>query len=98
MRGEESITFRAPVGGKVQDLNGALQDDPGRVTQSPYKDGWICRLEPADLAAQLAVMKIGQPAMAWYGEEIQRLQAVRAAKADSAQPLPWSELQVFLAQ
>ena len=34
------------------------------VTHSPYKDGWVCRIEPSDLTAQLAAMKIGQPAMA----------------------------------
>jgi ActR/RegA family two-component response regulator/glycine cleavage system H lipoate-binding protein len=97
-RGGETLSFLSPVSGQVQDLNGALQADPGRITQSPYKDGWVCRIEPSDLTAQLGAMKIGQPAMAWYGEEIQRLQAARTAKADPAQPLPWSELQSFLAQ
>jgi CheY-like chemotaxis protein len=97
-RGTESITFAAPVSGLVQDLNATLQSEPARMTISPYKDGWVCRIEPSDLTAQLGAMKIGQPAVAWYGEEIDRLMAAKAAQAEPAQPLPWTALQGFLAQ
>jgi hypothetical protein len=86
------------VSGLVQDLNAGLQTDPARISLSPYKDGWVCRIQPSDLTAQIAGMKIGQAAVAWYGEEIDRLQAARNAQADPAQPLPWSLLQGFLAQ
>jgi CheY-like chemotaxis protein len=97
-RGTESVTFAAPVSGLVQDLNATLQSEPARMTISPYKDGWVCRIEPSDLTAQLGAMRIGQPAVAWYGEEIDRLMAAKAAQADPAQPLPWTALQGFLAQ
>jgi CheY-like chemotaxis protein/glycine cleavage system H lipoate-binding protein len=97
-RGDETLAFLAPVSGTVQDLNGALQADPAKVTLSPYKDGWVCRIQPSDLTAQLGSMKIGQPAVEWYGQEIDRLQASRAAQADPAQPLSWAALQGFLAQ
>ncbi len=35
----------APVGGKVAAVNGALEDQPELVNQSPYDDGWLFKLE-----------------------------------------------------
>jgi len=96
-RGAEQLSFNAPVSGRVLDLNGALLAEPGKITASPYKDGWVCRIEPANLTAELGAMKIGRPAAEWYGEEISRLQAEKASQ-DAAQPLPWKALQTFLAQ
>jgi len=98
-RGTEELSFLAPVSGRIQDLNGALATDPARVNASPYKDGWVCRIEPSDLTTELGGLKIGRTVVEWYGEEIGRLQAVRNAQSDPAQPLPWSALQQsFLAQ
>ena len=98
-RGTEELSFLAPVSGRIQDLNGALATDPARVNASPYKDGWVCRIEPSDLTAELGGLKIGRTVVEWYGEEIGRLQAARNAQSDPAQPLPWSALQQgFLAQ
>jgi ActR/RegA family two-component response regulator/glycine cleavage system H lipoate-binding protein len=98
-RGSEEISFVAPMSGKVQDLNAALLADPARLTSSPYKDGWVCRIEPSDLTAELGHLKIGRPVVEWYGEEIGRLQTEKNAQPDPTKPLPWSVLQQgFLAQ
>ena len=87
------------MGGKVQDPNAALLQDAGLITHSPYRDGWVCRIEPSDLTAELAALRIGKPVVAWYSEEIGRLQALRGAQKDPAQPLPWAALeQGFLLQ
>lgn len=46
----------APVSGKVTRINGALDDNPEKVNQDCYGDGWICELEvsdPSELAALL---------------------------------------------
>jgi len=96
-RGGETISFSAPVSGRVQDLNAGLQAEPARITTSPYKDGWVCRIEPSNLTAELGGLKIGRPAAEWYGEEITRLQAGKAGQ-DPTQPLPWTLLQNFFAQ
>ena len=97
-RGAETVRFLAPVGGKVLDANASVVTDSSRISHSPYKEGWVCRIEPSDLTAELATLLIGRPVVAWYGEEIARLQAAKAAQADSAQLLPWAVLQqAFLA-
>jgi glycine cleavage system H protein len=38
----------APVSGKVVEVNGALNDAPEKVNDSPYGDGWMIVVEMAD--------------------------------------------------
>lgn len=40
----------APVGGKVTEINPALEDTPEKVNQSPYDEGWICKLSNVNAA------------------------------------------------
>lgn len=35
-----------PVAGEIAEVNEALSDEPERVNNSPYEDGWIFRLRP----------------------------------------------------
>ncbi|MFO7708954.1 MAG: glycine cleavage system protein GcvH [Desulfobacterales bacterium] len=37
-----------PVGGKVVEKNAALADSPELVNQSPYGEGWMIAIEPAN--------------------------------------------------
>lgn len=37
-----------PLAGEVTAVNDSLADEPERVNSSPYEDGWIFRLRPAD--------------------------------------------------
>jgi len=37
-----------PLAGEVTEVNEVLADEPERVNSSPYEDGWIFRLRPAD--------------------------------------------------
>lgn len=42
----------APVSGEVVEINEVLEGKPELVNQSPYKEGWICKLkmdDPAEL-------------------------------------------------
>lgn len=90
-RGEEVIRFYAPVAGKVVEDNATLKVEPSLVAASPYKDGWICRLAPADLAAELPALKIGKPVVDWYAEEIKRMRDLKAE--GDGQDLSWRELE-----
>jgi len=91
-RGAEELSFPAPVSGRVQDLNGGLSADPGLVSRSPYRDGWICRLDPGDLAGELGRLRIGGPAQEWLAQEAARLQAAAANRPEAAGPLPLAAL------
>lgn len=41
----------APLAGEVIESNAALTDAPETINTSPYEDGWIFRLTPADAGA-----------------------------------------------
>ena len=34
----------SPVSGEIVDVNRALVDSPETINQSPYEDGWICKI------------------------------------------------------
>ncbi len=38
----------APLSGEVVEINGALSTSPELVNQSPYGDGWICKIRVSD--------------------------------------------------
>ncbi|MBX7145102.1 MAG: glycine cleavage system protein GcvH [Oligoflexia bacterium] len=40
----------SPIGGKVKSTNSKLSDSPGLINSSPYKDGWLVRLEAVNKA------------------------------------------------
>ena len=38
----------SPVGGKVVEVNGSLEDSPEFVNDSPYEDGWMIKVQVSD--------------------------------------------------
>lgn len=46
----------APLSGKVLDANASLENTPELINQSPYEDGWICRVKIADTKEQESLM------------------------------------------
>lgn len=40
----------AAVGGEVVEVNERLEDAPELINESPFGEGWICKLKPADMA------------------------------------------------
>lgn len=41
----------APIGGEVAEVNSSLVDEPAQINDSPYGDGWILKIRPADASA-----------------------------------------------
>ena len=78
-RGQQSIHIAAPLSGRVVQVNEALARDPARTSENPYDSGWICLLQPSDLAGELKDLRIGQPAVAWLQQQIVRWRGSRSA-------------------
>ena len=87
-KGEPLFTLRqdgrvavlhAPISGKVQDHNAELPQHLDWLQHRPYAQGWVCSLKPEHLADELAQLKIGEHAAAWYQSEIARLQEMLEA-------------------
>lgn len=45
-----------PLAGEVVAVNDPLADDPARINQSPYGEGWMILLRPDDPAAAAALL------------------------------------------
>ncbi len=39
----------SPVAGKIVAINPALEDEPEIISNSPYEDGWLFKIEPTDI-------------------------------------------------
>ena len=39
-----------PIGGTVEEINTELEDEPEKVNDSPYEDGWIIKIKMSDPA------------------------------------------------
>ncbi len=46
--------FYCPVSGKVVAVNEELLDSPDKINSDPYGEGWIAKIEPSNLEADLA--------------------------------------------
>jgi len=44
----------SPVSGKVVEVNEALLDSPEKINEDPYGEGWIAKIQPSKLDADLA--------------------------------------------
>jgi len=71
-QGERELCVPAPISGKVKGVNTELIDRPELVMLKPYELGWICSIVPSNLPRELQDLKIGEDAVAWYRDEIDR--------------------------
>jgi CheY-like chemotaxis protein len=81
-QGESLLHFAAPISGRVVKGNPDLKHDPEALVRSPYDRGWVCQLQPSNLAEELPHLRIGKPVVAWYQDEIARL------RRSQAEPVP----------
>ncbi len=77
-QGKETLHFAAPLSGRVVKENVDLKHDASPLNRSPYDRGWVCQLQPSNLAGELDKQKIGKPDIEWYQEEIARLRKSQA--------------------
>jgi glycine cleavage system H protein len=63
--GQRTIPMLSPVSGRVIEKNEMVLNDPSLVNASPYADGWLLRVRPRRLPAQLTNLLSGKPAQQW---------------------------------
>ena len=54
---------KSPVTGMLVEANDQVEATPALLNRSPYKEGWICRIKPADLKADMVDWVQGQAAV-----------------------------------
>ena len=60
----------APVSGEVIEGNEDLEDEPELINEDCYGEGWICKIKPSDLEADLAKLMKGEAYAKWVEAEI----------------------------
>ncbi|MFQ5856402.1 MAG: glycine cleavage system protein GcvH [Anaerolineae bacterium] len=58
--------FRTPVSGEIIAVNERLSEDAGLVNRSPYRQGWVVRINPSNLAEELQELVTGEDAVRAY--------------------------------
>jgi len=60
-----SLVLMAPLSGVLLDINSRLTSRPALLNESPYDDGWIARMSPDNLGAELPNLVTGPMARRW---------------------------------
>jgi len=76
-QGARSITFKSPVSGKVKEINKPLSNDLESLDYTPYERNWVCSIDAEELDTEIRQLKIGKAAVAFYEEDIERLQGLK---------------------
>jgi glycine cleavage system H protein len=63
----------APVSGKVEASNQDLEETPELINESPYDKGWICKIAPSNLEAELKNLMKGEGLFEFIKSEIERV-------------------------
>ena len=69
----KQITIKAPVSGKITEINEALVADPFTINNSPYNEGWMYKIEPSNWARELSFLRMGSSYKEWIKNEVVRL-------------------------
>ena len=68
--------LKAPVAGKLVEVNQEVLDDPGLVNSDPYGRGWFVVIEPSNLQADLSDLAHGEADIrAWVESDLREYRA-----------------------
>jgi glycine cleavage system H protein len=63
---------KSPLSGEIIEVNPKVAQDAKTINQSPYNEGWIVKMKPANLQAELAEMQTGDAAVEAYRQKIEK--------------------------
>jgi glycine cleavage system H protein len=82
--GNKLMHLVAPVSGRIAAINRDVLENPGLISENPYKDGWLFMVDATEMAASLQVMRVAEQAIGWIKDEVKRFRDFIAA--GSVQP------------
>jgi len=68
----KQLTINAPVSGTIKAQNDKLLTDTSMLNASPYKDGWVYMIEPANWAREIRFLFLGEKYREWLKTEFSR--------------------------
>jgi glycine cleavage system H protein len=67
----------APISGKVEAINGDLEDTPELINESPYEKGWMCKIKPSNLQEDLKNLIKAESLQDFIKSEIERVKKLK---------------------
>ena len=67
----------APVSGKIDSINGDLEDAPELINESPYEKGWMCKIKASNLQDDLKNLMKAENLTDFIKSEIERVKKVK---------------------
>jgi glycine cleavage system H protein len=67
----------SPVSGKVETVNGELEDNPELINESPYEKGWMCKVKPSNLQDELKNLMKTDGLSDFIRSEIERVKKLK---------------------
>ena len=67
----------SPVSGKVEAVNGELEDNPELINESPYEKGWMCKVKPSNLQDELKNLMKTDGLSDFIRSEIERVKKLK---------------------
>lgn len=67
----------APVSGKIDSINGALEDTPELINESPYEKGWMCKIKASNLQEDLKNLMKAESLPDFIKSEVARVKKVK---------------------
>ncbi len=80
------LTFYSPVSGKIVGVNSELLENPAKILEDPYINGWIIMIEPDDIAVELKSLFVGSEASRWLKSELRRFREFISREAPRFSP------------
>lgn len=78
IRDGKKLTVNAPVSGTIRGINVSLLSNTEALTRSPYEEGWIYLIEPANWLSELGVLSVAERYKSWIEQEMIRLKDLLA--------------------
>ncbi len=67
----------APVSGKIEAINGDLEDTPELINESPYEKGWMCKIKASNLQEDLKNLMKAENLPDFIKSEVERVKKVK---------------------
>jgi len=82
----KQLSIYAPISGTILKHNTTLLSNTSLINSSPYSEGWIYEIEPANWLREIRFLFMGERYKEWIEDEFVRLKDFFAATAKSKTP------------
>jgi glycine cleavage system H protein len=67
----------SPLSGKVEAINSELEDNPELINESPYENGWMCKIKTSNLQEELKNLMKPDSLPEFIKSEIERVKKTK---------------------